>query len=182
MNVDDEWDKFLSNDNDTLGNFDNIQEKEVFHPEFSDLYISTQTKIGYLNQSIDLDYIFWNLPILNYQEPREGIIKKIMKINSVDQEVNKLEENIAKQKNITVDTISKVNSVTGNITFKDIRKITIGICKKDLINFRKKKKSAFYNCFATIIRIFHKGEFREIKLKYSILANWKYLVFKIFKV
>jgi TATA-box binding protein (TBP) (component of TFIID and TFIIIB) len=90
-----------------------------------------------------------------------------MKINSVDQEeVNKLEENIAKQKNITVDTISKVNSVTGkNITFKDIRKITIGICKKDLINFRKKKKSAFYNCFATIIRIFHKGEFREINIK-----------------
>ena len=31
-----------------------------------------------------------------------------MKINSVDkEEVNKLEENIAKQKNITVDTISK---------------------------------------------------------------------------
>ena len=167
MNVDDEWDKFLSNDNDTLGHVNNIQEKEIFHPEFSDLYISTQTKIGYLNQPIDLDKIFWNLPVLNYEQPQEGIIKKIMKINSVnEEEVNKLEENIAKQKNISVDIISKVNSVTGkNVTFKDIRKITVGISKKDLINFRKKKKSAFYNCFATIIRIFHKGVFREINIK-----------------
>tara|TARA_B100001093_G_scaffold519293_1_gene607577 strand:+ start:578 stop:1645 length:1068 start_codon:yes stop_codon:yes gene_type:complete len=167
MNVDDEWDKFLSNDDDTLGHLNYTQEKEVFHPEFSELYISTQTKIGYLNQPINLDYIFWKLPILNYEQPREGIIKKIMKINSInEEEVNKLEENIAKQKNITVDTISKVNSVTGkNVTFKDIRKITVGISKKDLINFRKKKKSAFYNCFATIIRIFHKGVFREINIK-----------------
>lgn len=164
--VDTEWENFINN-NDSLKSNEEKENKQTFVPEFTDLYISTQTKIGYLDQPIDLYDIFWKLPTINYKSPKEGIIKKIMKINSTtSEEVNKLEENIKKQDNICVDIISKVNVVTGeNITFKDIRKVTIGISKKDLINFRKKKKSAFYNCFAIIVRIFYKGEFKEINIK-----------------
>ena len=164
--VNSEWSEFLNNSN----SFELYKKKNtnnIFKATFTDLYVSTQTKIGYLDQAIDLNYIFWNMPILDYKIPEQGIIKKIMKINSItEEEVEQLEENIKKQENINVDIISKVNSVTGkNVTFKDIRKITIGISKKDLINFRKKKKSAFYNCFAVIVRIFYKGEFREINIK-----------------
>jgi len=165
MDLNTEWGNFLNNN--SINNLKKIKINDVFTPTFSELYISTQTKIGYLNQEINLSDIFWKLPILDYKMPQEGIIKKIMKINSTTQEeVDELEENIAKQKNINVDVISKVNVITGeNITFKDIRKVTIGISKKDLINFRKKKKSAFYNCFAAIVRIFYNGEFREINIK-----------------
>lgn len=164
--VNSEWSEFLNNSN-SFELYTKKNTNNTFKPTFTDLYVSTQTKIGYLDQAIDLNYLFWKMPILDYKIPEQGIIKKIMKINSItEEEVEQLEENIKKQENINVDIISKVNSVTGkNVTFKDIRKITIGISKKDLINFRKKKKSAFYNCFAVIVRIFYKGEFREINIK-----------------
>ena len=165
--VNDEWKDFIIDNKSLQNNKINNNKKDTFVPEFTDLYISTQTKIGFLDQCIDLNDLFWKLPIIDYKEAKEGVIKKIMKINSITpEEVNKLEENIEKQDNICVDVISKVNVVTGeNLTFKDIRKVTIGISKKDLINFRKKKKSAFYNCFAVIVRIFYKGEFKEINIK-----------------
>ena len=160
-----EWDNFLNSNSFDL--YTNEKDTHTFKPEFTDLYVSTQTKIGFLDQEINLNEIFWNIPILDYKLPQEGIIKKIMKINSTTpEEVETLEKNIKNQKNINVDIISKVNSVTGKtVTFKDIRKLTIGISKKDLINFRKKKKSAFYNCFAIIVRVFFNGEFREINIK-----------------
>ena len=166
--LNDEWTQFLeTNGEHSLILTKTVENKPIFKPEFSELYISTQTKIGYLDQPIDLYKVFWDIPILSYELPQEGIIKKIMKVNSIDEEsVKILEENIAKEKNICVDVLSKVNKISGeNKIFKDIRKITIGISKKDLINFRKKKKSAFYNCFATIVRIFYKGSFREINIK-----------------
>jgi len=165
VDVNSEWTDFINTNSFEL--YKEEKNTNTFKPEFTDLYVSTQTKIGYLDQEIDLNVLFWKIPILDYKLPQEGIIKKIMKINSTtSEEVEQLEEHIKNQKNISIDIISKVNSVTGkNTTFKDIRKITIGISKKDLINFRKKKKSAFYNCFAIIVRISYKGEFREINIK-----------------
>lgn len=165
IDVNTEWTDFINTNSFKL--YKDEKKNNIFKPNFTDLYVSTQTKIGYLDQAIDLDLLFWKIPILNYESPNEGIIKKIMKINSATSEkVKQLEKHIKNQKNISVDIISKVNSITGkNTTFKDIRKITIGISKKDLINFRKKKKSAFYNCFAIIVRVFYKGEFREINIK-----------------
>ena len=62
--------------------------------------------------------------------------------------------------------MSQINTVTGKVKkFKDIRKIIVGMSKKDLINVRKKKKSAFYNCFSIILRIKYKGKFKEINIK-----------------
>ena len=51
------------------------------------------------------------------------------------------------------------------IKFKDDRKITIGIAKKDIMNCRGKPKKAFMNCFAIIIRFKYKEEFREVHVK-----------------
>lgn len=53
----------------------------------------------------------------------------------------------------------------GLIKFKDIRKISVGLSKKDIINNRSKQKSAFYNCFVVILRVEHKGTFKEINVK-----------------
>ena len=52
------------------------------------------------------------------------------------------------------------------VKFKDIRKVNIGLCKKDLTTFRKKKKGAFYNCFVLILRILlDDGTYKEIHVK-----------------
>jgi len=155
MALDDEWENFMLNGDESNYDNKNIFPTKNFETKFSDIYISTQTKIGYLDKNVNLEEIYWKLPIINYKEAKIGIIKKIIKINSLTPEdVVKLEENIKKEENVSYDILNQINTVTGKVKkFKDIRKIICGVSKKDLINFRKKKKSAFYNCFAVIIRI-----------------------------
>ena len=162
-----EWMDFTEYNEDTIKKTEN---KETFiKPKCSDIYISTKTKICYLNKPIDIFGLYWKLPLLDYHTPAEGIIKKTVKINCENaEETNKLEEKIQKTKDsnklIDVYTINK-NTNKNEGKYKDIRKITIGLSKKDLLNNRKKKKSAFYNCFAIIYRIVYEGSFREVHLK-----------------
>ena len=136
-------------------------------PKCSDIYISTQTKIAYLNKTIDLYKIFWMLPVLDYHLPENGIIKKSIKINcNTPEQVIELEKKIKNSKNIEVNILSQVNNPNARKTkFKDIRKIDIGLSKKDLISYRKKKRGAFYNCFALILRILYKNEYKEVHVK-----------------
>lgn len=48
------------------------------------------------------------------------------------------------------------------VVYKNERKLTVGMCKKDIINSRRKKKSgAFYNCFALIVRFLPNQNGRE---------------------
>lgn len=168
LDIDTEWETFITKDamkSDYDNNEQNEQNEQTvvettkptnFIPKCNDIYISTQTKIAYLNQPIDLNYVFWKMPVIGYHEEKEGIIKKQMKINNITQkEVDVMEEKISNCKDyIDVDIISKVDNPSGRRTqFKDVRKINIGICKKDLISYRIKKKGAFYNCFVLILRI-----------------------------
>ena len=51
------------------------------------------------------------------------------------------------------------------IKFKDVRKLTVGISKKDIMNCHGKNKNAFINCFAMILRIKHENKFHEIHVK-----------------
>jgi hypothetical protein len=57
------------------------------------------------------------------------------------------------------------NPTARRIKFKDERKLTIGLSKKDIMNCRGKIKNAFYNCFAIIIRFEYQSLFREIHVK-----------------
>ena len=55
---------------------------------------------------------------------------------------------------IVVNTIKFIDNPTARkIKYKDVRKINIGIAKKDLTSYRTKVKGAFYNCFVVILRI-----------------------------
>ena len=132
-------------------------------------FIFLQKQERELNSTIDLYNIFWKLKVIKYHEPIEGIIKKSMKFNcNNEEEVKILEENLIKYKepNMLVNIISQVNQVKGNKKkFKDVRKIDLGLCRKDLISFSKKKKGAFYNCFAIILRIKYKQIFKEVHVK-----------------
>ena len=171
--LDEEWLSFSSstiNEIQVLENTENkIKTPKIDIPKCSDIYISTKTRTCELNSFIDLYNIFWKLHVIKYHDPIEGIIKKSMKINcNNEEEVKVLEQNLEKYKepNMLVNIISQINQIKGKTKkFKDVRKIDMGLCKKDLISFKKKKKGAFYNCFAIILRIKYKKEFKEVHVK-----------------
>ena len=93
-------------------------------------------------------------------------IKKQIKFNSFTiEELNDIQTRL---KDITCyeeNVLTSINNPTGRIKFKDIRKVSIGICKKDIMSYRSKKKSAFYNCFVLILRLKIHTAFREFHVK-----------------
>lgn len=146
-----------------------IEKKIVAPLNFAknELYISTKTKVLFLNQEIDIKTIFWEIPVEEYWKPIECVVKKQMKIVSKSPE--EYAEVVEKLKIIpyyTENIIKQINNPTARrIKFKDERKITVGISKKDIMNCRGKVKNAFYNCFAIIVRFLYEGSFREIHIK-----------------
>jgi hypothetical protein len=79
MELDNEWEDFLNGKeiHFTPELCDDLGEA----PECEELYISTKTKLLYLNQSnIDVAHIFWSVPIVEYWKPQEVVIKKQMQV------------------------------------------------------------------------------------------------------
>ena len=167
LSIDEEWDKYLINEEEVLNTYtsDTACTNEV--PVCEDLYISTKTKVLFLNQEVDIKNVFWQIPIAPYSRPIEGIIKKQMKIVSKsEEEYNEIQEHLKRQTYYTENIIKQINNPEARrIKFKDERKITIGISKKDIMNARGKIKNAFYNCFALIVRFIYEDKFREIHVK-----------------
>ena len=158
-NIDDEWADFVSsgyNCDEPSG--DECEDPETLNddsyvPTSTEIYISTKTKIAYLNQPINLN-LFWEIPVIPYALPVNGVVKKQIKLNSATSEDLELtHEKLKKETFVEENVITSIDNPTGRITFKDIRKISVGISKKDLISYRCKKKSAFYNCFVLIFRM-----------------------------
>ncbi len=168
MSVDDEWCSFMNNDDIDLQNSNlSIKEENKEIPECEELYISTKTKVMYLSTAVDIENIFWKLPIIEYSNPSNGIVKKQMKIvSNTEEEYEKYKEKLKGITYYTENIIKQINNPSARRTkFKDERKITIGMSKKDIMNCRGKKKNAFYNCFAIIIRFKFEDIFREIHVK-----------------
>ena len=170
LNVDDEWEQFMSSSAEENATYDtNIMSSQLDAdncPKATDIYISTKTNIAYLNEPVDLKRVFWEIPVMKYGTPKEGVIKKQMKFNSVVKEdlddiVARLENEYCVEQNI----LTSIDNPTGRIKFKDIRKVSIGISKKDILSYRSKKKSAFYNCFVVILRIRNDNTFKEFHVK-----------------
>lgn len=165
------WESFCNNNYQNIG-VDNVetgkQNAEIkVIPKPSDIYISTQTKIAYFNQEINLSDLFWKVPIIPFQTKGNGIIKKQMKINChTTEEVSALDGKIKKEKMIQVDIISQINNPNARkVKFKDVRKVNIGLCNKDLLCLRKKKKGAMMNCIVFIARLKYREIFKEVHIK-----------------
>lgn len=164
--IEDEWNNFISN-SEVADVKPNSEKSSQVVPECEELYISTKTKVLFLNQSIDINNIFWKIPIIKYWEQKEGVIKKQMKIvTKCQEELDEIQKKLLDEYYYTENIIKKIdNPDARRIKFKDERKITIGISKKDILNSRGKVKNAFYNCFALIVRFYYNDEFREIHIK-----------------
>jgi len=185
--IDNEWQQFLrsmgdtntespqtisepSSDDDDSTELDSVVVKanDFSRKPCEDLYISTQTKIFFLNQSlVDVTTIFWKLNVIPYTSQQSGVIKKQMRIVFKDKEEFQVYEDQLKTIPYYTEKIMKQidNPNARKIKFKDVRKITIGVSKKDIMNCHGKNKNAFINCFAIILRIKHKDHFHEIHVK-----------------
>jgi|UniRef100_A0A6C0ISM8 hypothetical protein len=170
MDVNDEWELFLEGgDEDNADNTKetNTETGDVDIDKCEELYISTKTKVLYLNQQIDITNIFWHIPIIPYHSPNVGIIKKQIKLNfNTPEEYSVYREKLKDIPYYTENELKHIdNPDSRKIKFKDERKITVGISKKDIMNCRSKAKNAFYNCFALIARFKYQDSFREIHIK-----------------
>jgi TATA-box binding protein (TBP) (component of TFIID and TFIIIB) len=184
MDLDDEWEKFMYNNNNNNNNNNNINDYKSLSndmedqntldapPECSDIYISTKTKIIFLNSDVDIYKIFWELPIIDYNLQNTGIIKKQIKISLTSiEEINNIDNKLKNYDNvhnlILFDNIinDHLNDNIDKKNIKHVRKISIGICKKDLLTKKTQEKSAFYNCFVIFLRIKIASNFKEIHVK-----------------
>jgi len=168
--LDDEWLKFINGEtpnDDATGEDAGIPSEP---PEFNDLYISTKTKLLYLDQKdIDVSRLFWNIPVVEYWKPLEGVIKKQMKVaaaTKAESEAN--QERLRKTYYYTEHIIKQIdNPIAKTIKFKDERKVTIGISTKNVMNYRGKEKGgAMFNCIALTFRFRNnQNSFHEIHVK-----------------
>jgi hypothetical protein len=169
--VDDEWQQYLLNENSEIPDENIKNETDTVDrkaPIPTDIYISTKTEIAFLNKPISLYETFWNIDIISYDTPEEGIIKKQMKfISNTEEEYEKLQARVNNYKDLYIEQIvmSKMHADIGKKKYKDTRKISIGLCKKDLMTNRTKKKGAFYNCFVVLLRVKEGEKFKEYHVK-----------------
>lgn len=185
-NINEEWMNFISSDyvDDDISD-DEIEDITCFikndeaqisanllfdynseTPKASNIYISTKTKLAYLNRHIDLNNVFWEIPVIPYAKPCNGVIKKQRKFNSLTiDELDYIKDKLKSVNYFEEHIITSINNPNGRIKFKDIRKISIGISKKDIMSYRSKKKSAFYNCFVIIVRILIDETYKEFHVK-----------------
>jgi TATA-box binding protein (TBP) (component of TFIID and TFIIIB) len=195
LNIDEEWENFIStknyddddeyNENDPDDNSDNDEVTKILKqesdeylsanltaditseaPKATNIYISTRTKIAYLNTPIHLASVFWDIPVMNYYKPKNGVIKKQMKFNSTSQlEVDFIQKKLNNEYYFEENVITHIDNPAGRIKYKDIRKVSIGISRKDIMSYRCKKRSAFYNCFVIILRMKIDKMFKEFHVK-----------------
>jgi len=103
---------------------------------------------------------------MDYCIPQNGVIKKQMKFNSLEpEELQFIVTKLANENHYDEHIITHIDNPFGRVKFKDIRKLSIGICKKDLMSYRCKQKSAFYNCFVLIFRIKIQDNFKDFHVK-----------------
>lgn len=172
MDIDDAWDEFIhSTDNDFVSNEKEVEVVNVM-PKCGDIYISTKTKIIYMklysNQEevkeyMDINTLFWKIPVLDYYTQKNGIIKKQIKITThTPEESDHINEMLKRE---TIYERDVLHDTQRGKKYKKVEKISCGLCKKDFLTVRTKRKSAFYNCFALVIRVQDKDTFKEMHVK-----------------
>lgn len=187
--IDQEWEHFISNDyanDDTSSDEEEYAQLDkyikknaeefvsanltmdlnVVAPKATNIYISTKTKMAYLNKPIDTTTLFWSVPVIPYSKPVNGVIKKQIKLDSDTKEkLAMIQDRIKDEPYYEERVMTHIDNPAGRIKFKDIRKISIGISKKDILTYRCKKRQAFFNCFVIILRIKIDDIFKEFHVK-----------------
>lgn len=122
--IDDEWSKYIQSSSSNTGDDEDVEESEEDSgdtetevrgvvPEPSPIYISTKSKIAYLNGPIDLN-VFWRIPVVPYASPTEGVIKKQIKSNTATvEDFNLIQEMLTKEAYYEEHIITSINNPGG---------------------------------------------------------------------
>jgi hypothetical protein len=137
-------------------------------PSPIDLIISTKTKVLFLNQPIDIHSLFWRIPVTDYWMPVTGVLKKQIKIVSkTPEEYQQYRERLVGIRYYKEHVIKQIDNPTArSIKFKDERKLTVGLSRKDIMAYRIKLKNAFYNCFALVLRVMLEEDSKEVDTRF----------------
>jgi TATA-box binding protein (TBP) (component of TFIID and TFIIIB) len=163
MTLNDEWLNFLQG-----GELASAQSLPTEFAEVhkSELHISTKTILITLSTSFDLVNIFWNMHVLDYHLPKEGVIKKQAKITTNSPEETREVEKKCREESERGIYITE--TIVENTKDKNVRKLNIGLCKKDVMAFNKKNyvaKGAFSNAFVFTLRIHNSDVYQEVHIK-----------------
>tara|TARA_Y100000780_G_C13692615_1_gene420170 strand:+ start:3606 stop:4688 length:1083 start_codon:yes stop_codon:yes gene_type:complete len=168
FDIDEEWDNFLDDSDKFEDDITNETVDSSVKIVCSPLYISTKTKIAFLNTTVNIPELFWKIPIIPYYKPSNGVIKKQVKMTCLShEETNELNNKARKEFNCEQTVISHLDNPMSKaiVKYKHVEKVSVGTCKKDFVSYRTRKKGAFYNCFALIFRIKFENEYKEVHIK-----------------
>jgi len=169
----DEWQQFLKTQGQAPITVNSSSEtvkstkSTIPRPPPTPLVISTKTQVLFLNVKVDYKRLFWVLPMLEYSDPKEGVVKKETRfVSTTPEELTAYESERDKVESYKEMVIRRINNpMSRAIKFKDERKISIGWGRKDIVNVRRKPKKAFYNCMALILRCWQNSQYEEIHVK-----------------
>jgi hypothetical protein len=169
----------------------------------TDLHFSTRTQSIRINRMLNIDHLFWNLPMIEYWQPQSGIVKKEMKrtietLEAFSDYEKHRDQLIETYQNTPLMFREKVSKHIDNPNarkkkFKDVRKVSIGITKRDILNSKKKDKNAFSNCFVLYLRFKYGNQYCENHVKifntgkmeapgvhdYTVLENIQNLLYQL---
>ena len=166
MDLNSEWAQFIKESPQTMESYSETNSTRINDYETTgvgeEVKLSSNEKVPkcsdlYIYKNYD-GILKWNYELIKYsgvfQLFRIVSVKRLLKKTSDFNCIKTVKDIIVKNYNYVNDYIMQhIDNPTGRIKFKDVRKISIGISKKDVISYRIKQKSAFYNCFVVIIRI-----------------------------
>jgi TATA-box binding protein (TBP) (component of TFIID and TFIIIB) len=163
--IDADWETFLTDGHIEV---EPVEEEEkqldIERPISGSLHVSTQTKIAYLTEPIDILDVFWKIPIMEFHEMRTGILKKQIKLTSLSRE--EVAANKARIEREYIGNLMVINEREKGDIYKCVQKASAGLSNKDVLTYKPfSGKRAFYNCFALVIRIEINEEFKEFHIK-----------------
>lgn len=142
--------------------------------------VSTQTKIVILSEPIDVNELFWRLPVVPYEEPRAGVIKKQIQIRSdspeeVDAYLQKRAgiDRYFTELVIADDKNSNVNA--RKTTFADKRIPFVGVVSKDLVSGNSIAKLTFIHSITLNVRAWNAAQDRWNEVHVKIFNTGKFI-------
>ena len=115
-----------------------------------------------LSRAVPFEELFWRTEIIPYMQPREGVVKKELRVEmSTEEEIRAYEARKAaqtarmpdSQQHCVLETQYPRRTLTGAIVRRrDIRRLNVGICQKELQCKRRTANMAFSNCFVLYLR------------------------------
>lgn len=128
----------------------------------SALYISTKTVIVSLNTRVDIQRIFWNIDVIDYHTMEEGVVKKQLKLQTSSPEELASVLSRSSDKRWSHQVIAHADGGQ----FRDVRKISCGLCRHDIKLKKVPDTGAFSNGLVLTMRVRVEGNiFHEIHVK-----------------